>query len=96
MELRRDYKSASARQLSSGILRGGADGYPERGDTCERRERTNSLQAEAVLAFAMVGEDLLPVGLLLRQTANDRQHDALAVEGVDEDDDQDDEEGQID
>ena len=44
----------------------------------------------------VVGEGLLPVGLLLRQPANDRQHDALAVEGVDEDDDQDDEEDQID
>ena len=36
------------------------------------------------------------VGLLLGQTAYYRQHEALAIEGADKDDDQDDEEGEID
>ena len=59
-------------------------------------KRKDGLQAEAVLAFTMVGEGLLPVGLLLGQPADDGQLEALAVEGAHEDDDQDDEEYQID
>src|ERR1022692_2644898 len=95
MELRRDKKSAGARQLSSGILRGA-----RMVTRCEEISRWEARTHERPLGggrpcVRVVGEGLLPVGLLLRQPANDRQHYALAVEGVDEDDDQDDEEGQI-
>jgi len=58
------------------------------------RTHKNGLHTEAVFVPGTAG-DQLPVSLLLRQSANEGQHKALAVESAHEHDHQYDKEGQI-